>query len=638
MKTPHLAGRARASVLFVLAAAAPACSRSPPPRPPRQTVVDVPEVRVRVPSAAERIEAALARHERPRAPRVEVTAAPEGVLPRAPKSAALAQAPSKRVIVLHDEWIATRMLGIADPELRRLLESAGLARAFARECFEAASTPETVVVDLDFDGTRATVDLADAKPSRNAACVRKALAERIDANGRMNMRFRVAVRFVPDGELGDGGALAEEESELGRLLARETDAARARELALLLGARRLDMAWLSPATARDAHATTARAAFEDALARAGDDTPARSAALYGLVLAHTMLGTFAEAARAARALACPSRYPSHTAPLTLDQDHPPPWWEAWERVHPTPLSATRPAQRKPPPGGAPGPRTWDEETSYRSPYDRCTAPPAVPVRWVVDAWRSIAAYHAVVDRAAGPFHDNRAATALRLALAAAGTNRDAAGAVPFAVLELGRVLVYQQRYGEAVRVLARIAAPPGDRELLERAAQLVATSLTYVDLEGPGENEPMIERPDVLDVEVNASVAERKIGVVVERASRPELVPQNETFTPLVMHWMAWELGVIGVNRPAVALAEQFLTRYPRHRDAPLVQWEQAETYTMMSNYFRAGAPEAIEPKRLAAEARARLAQYGPGSAWAEANRTDAEALERAVVLARPKP
>ena len=104
------------------------------------------------------------------------------------------------------------------------------------------------------------------------------------------------------------------------------------------------------------------------------------------------------------------------------------------------------------------------------------------------------------------------------------------------------------------------------------------------------------------------------------------------------MHWMSWELGVIGMNRPSVALAEQFLTRYPRHRDAPLVQWEQAETYAMMANYFRAGAPEAVEPRRLAAEARARLAHYVGSTPWTEANRNDAEALQRAVDLARPKP
>jgi len=171
------------------------------------------------------------------------------------------------------------------------------------------------------------------------------------------------------------------------------------------------------------------------------------------------------------------------------------------------------------------------------------------------------------------------------------------------------VLVHQQRYGDAARVLERLASAD-DRELVERAAQLVATSLTFVDLEGPTESEPTIDRLDLLDTEPNPIAAERRIAFVVERASLPELVPQSESFAPLVMHWMSWELGVIGMNRPSVALAEQFLTRYPRHRDAPLVQWEQAETYAMMANYFRAGAPEAVEPRRLAAEARARLAHY----------------------------
>ncbi len=127
------------------------------------------------------------------------------------------------------------------------------------------------------------------------------------------------------------------------------------------------------------------------------------------------------------------------------------------------------------------------------------------------------------------------------------------------------------------------------------------------------------------------------ISVVVERASRPDLVPQNDSFTPLVMHWMSWELAMLAMNRPSVALAEQFLSRYPLHRDAPLVQWEQAETYALISNYFRAGAPEAIEPKRLAAEARARLTQYVGSTPWTEQNRNDAEAIQRAIILARSR-
>jgi hypothetical protein len=206
--------------------------------------------------------------------------------------------------------------------------------------------------------------------------------------------------------------------------------------------------------------------------------------------------------------------------------------------------------------------------------------------------------------------------------------------VPVATLELGRVLVHQQRHAEAARVLGRLVAPPDDRELLERAAQLVASSLTFLDLEGPGEDEPRIERPDVLDTEPNPTVAERKLSAVIERASRPDLVPQNDSFTPLVMHWMSWELAAIAMHRPSVALAEQLLTRFPRHRDAPLVQWEQAETYTLMWSYYRVGAPEAVEPKRLAGEARARLAQYVGTTPWTEANKNDAEALRRAVVLA----
>jgi hypothetical protein len=177
-----------------------------------------------------------------------------------------------------------------------------------------------------------------------------------------------------------------------------------------------------------------------------------------------------------------------------------------------------------------------------------------------------------------------------------------------------------------------------DRELAERAAQLLATSLTYVDLEGPAETEPMVDRPDPMDFEPNPLVAEKKLQVVVDRVDRAELVPQNETFTPLVTHWLAWELQTSGMNRPALAAQQKFLARFPNHRDAPLVQWEQAETYATMSLYFKTGSPDAVEPTRLAAGARSRLAQYVGSTPWTDANRNDGEALQRAVDLARAKP
>jgi hypothetical protein len=630
-------------VVAVIVTAASACGAPPAAQPPRTPVVNVPAARQRVLTARERIEAALARHERARAPRVELTAAPESLRPKAAKAASLAQAPSPRpVIVVPDDSVPSRVLAHTDLQLRRL-ESASLARVLLRECFGTATGPEVVVSDLELDGRKATVEGVDATRSPSAACVRKHLAEQIEANGR-SLRLRISARFVPrtDGAGADaarGAASAtsvdEEITELARMLEGSADTARMRELVLLLGARQLDAARLS-ATARDEHLTAARAAFEHALVMAGTDVPARAAALHGLATSLSMLGKLTESVRAARALACPSRYPSPSEPITLDQDHPEGWWTRWESVHPTPIGATKPAARKLAGLGPGGPRTWDEETKYRSPYEGCTPPSDVPAIWVADAWRDIAAFHAESDPTSGPFHDNRAATALRHALASSSVD-----SAPYVTFELGRVLVHQQRYGEAARVLARLGsiADVRDRELVERAAQLVATSLTYLDLEGPSESEPMVDRPDVLDIEPNPLVAEKKLQVVVDRIDRPELVPQNETFTPLVLHWMAWELQACAMNRAAIAAQQKFLSRFPNHRDAPLVQWEQTETYTMMSLYYRPGSPEIAEPARLAGEARARLSsEYVGSTPWTDANRNDPEALQRAVDLARAKP
>lgn len=629
-------------VASVIVTVASACGAPPDPSSPRSTVVAVPVARLGALTPGERIEAALAHHDRARAARVELTAAPESAVPHATKSAALAQAsPGKGVITMASDELASRMLSLPDLQLRRL-ESSDVARQLLRTCFAAATSPELVVSLLELEVSKTTIESADERKAPHAACVRKQIAEHIEANGR-NVRLRISARFFPrsEGAAGDAPAptaasIDEELAELGRKIPASSEPARTRDLVVLLGTRHVEAARLATEPkSRDQHLAAAKVAFDEALVRAGTDVPSRTAALHGLADTLAQLGKLDEAVRASRALVCPSRFPAATEPAALEQDHPERWWSQWENVHTTPIALTKPAQRKPvlvAPGSL-GPRSWDEETKYRSPYDGCTPPADVPAAWVVDAWRDIASFHAEHDVQGGAFHDNRAATALRFALASA-TGDSAA----FVALELGRVLIHQQRYAEALRVLGRLSPLSGDRELIERAAQLVATSLTYVDLEGPGESEPMVDRLDVLDMDPNPLVAEKKLQVVEGRADQPELVPQNATFTPPVLHWLAWELATLGMNHPAVAVQRKFLVRFPNHRDAPLVQWEQAETYATMALYYRTGAPEAAEPTRLAGEARARLAQYVGNTAWTEANRNDTEALRRAADLARAKP
>lgn len=555
-----------------------------------------------------------------------------------PVAAGAPPAAPKKVIRIHSDPIPTRLLALAGDDVR-LLESGNLARALLRRCFGNGAGPESIVSHLDVRPPQTTIDGPDSVRSPSAACVRKLLVDLFEPSWR-SIRLRIVVRYVPNG---DGGAsdpppipstesLVEEEiAELGRMLTGVAAPSRQRELLMLLGARQLEASGFTNG-GDDARLAAAHGAFGEAFALA-ETEGARGAALHGMFTSLTLLGKLDDAAIAARALTCPSRHPSPTAHVALDQDHPAEFWSVWETVHSTPISLTKPAQRKVIAPKPVGPRTWDEETKYRSPYEGCAAPPDVPAGYVVDAWRGLAAYHAEHDPAGGPFRDNRRVTALRLAV------RSARGEVgTFATLELGRALVRQQRFGEAARVLGRLASPLADRDLTERAAQLVAASLAFVDLEGPDESEPFIERADVLDTETSSVVVERKMSVVVERLERPELVPQNDTFTPLVARWLAFELGQVDVHRPAIATQQRFLTRFPNHRDAPVVQWEQARTYELMSSSLRAGTPEAVDMKRNVSEARARLTRYVGTTPWTEANRNDAEALARAVQIARAKP
>ena len=301
-------------------------------------------------------------------------------------------------------------------------------------------------------------------------------------------------------------------------------------------------------------------------------------------------------------------------------------------MHPTAIAKTTPTPRPPLVQG--GPRTWDEETKYRSPYDGCVpleAPPAV----VADAWRRIGRFHALMDTAAGPFRLNRGVTALRLSLASAS-----APLRSFVSLDLARAYLRQQRFGEAARVLLPVLASPdpSDPGLTVRAAQLLASSLTYLDMEGPPESEPSTgDWPDPADAIVNPELLAQKMRIVVDRTDAPELAPAAPTTAPLVLRWLSWELMVAGHPEGARLAARKFLDRFPNHRDAPAAQWQELAALQMLPGPHKPGAPAALEATKLVEEARARLRRYVGDTPWTQANKDDPEALDRAATFAQKK-
>jgi hypothetical protein len=654
----RLAGLARLAALTRLAALAgvascAACAAGPESRPAPRTEVTV-SAPPRLPDARERVDAALARHDGVRAARVELVAAPDdpfpaGARPAQPAASAAGKvsAAGRKVIVLHDEVWPSRVLALTTEE-SRIFESPLVASSLLTTCFGGALDPARVVNDLDL-GAPPTIAAVEPGPSADGACVRSLLLP-FATPSSVPLRLRITARLAFSGDESDAAArsappssagINEELAELRRRLGEGPEPARARPLLLLLGARLLDAARLD-ASGRTEHQAAARDAFERVASDRTDDAASHAAALFGLSVAEGARGERAEAMRAARSLVCPSRFPRWDGPVGLEHDHPQGYWDAWETMHFTPISTTPPATQKTQAATAStarsgtsgtGPTSWQEETRYHSPYEGCRAPSGIPNEWVTRAWQTIADHHLGDDPAAGPFRDHRAVSALRAALAAARGE-----SAVLARLALGRVLLHQQRPAEVVRALAPLAGAPVDREVMKRAAQLVASALTFVDLDGSTEDEAWVLRPDVFDVEPNPNVAGKKLRVVVERLDDPQRLPSLGALLPLVMRWMSFELTRMSMLEPALLVQERFLARFPLHREAAVVSWEHAQTTSMLASSIRPGATGHVEAARIAAEARAQLAHYSGDTAWTQANHDDPEALRRGADLATRKP
>ena len=408
---------------------------------------------------------------------------------------------------------------------------------------------------------------------------------------------------------------------------------------LLLGARSVDATFLpGPDEARARLLQKARDAFE----RLVIDYPAsdlRAAALIGLGMTLHQASDPRGAARALRAVLCPNRYDFSRDrggdAGKLPQDHSVDYWKAWE-VHRDELRAARARGRRT--GPAPAPPADDERT-YQSPYEGCVRADLGSTRayWVMESWRVLGAIHDATGRAfgsyvgGGPFEWNRAATAYRRALDESGDSP----ARPELLFALGRTLIRQERYRDAVRtlveLLAWLDAHDSDPEMVTRACQLVATSLTHEDFDGPPEDEPFYARPDALDVEPRPAVVEARLRVGIERVSDSSIVPADRTWTPQVYYWLAWEYAAMRQFHSALTVEGAFLKRWPLHRDAPLVQWDTAAAFDALASSWRPGSRERGVYARSAADARATYASlYEGDTAWTRAHRLNEDVLRRA--------
>jgi hypothetical protein len=574
---------ARAAVALSVVVAG--CARPTTPARERRTSAERPATKV--PTAQERIEAAIAQGTATPLPRVEITAAPISELPLA------RNAPAPGAIAMHDDYWPARLLERGGIEPFEWPESEPFASALLKECAPFARAGDVVVTDLRLTRPRIAAATVRASSQVLAECIEKGLSARA-GTPYLDLTVRVTARFVA--------------------------------------------APSASVVSEDVAALEAALAAFQRVAALGETRPgARAIALDAMASVLLLQDKPLDALAASRAVVCPSRFPFSATSPALAQDHPADYWRAWEQLHPAPVARSTPSAH---PALVPGgPRTWEEETTYRSPYEGCQsldAPPSVVSR----SWRRIGAHHLARDVAAGPFRSNRAATAFRRAVASAPASASAEGgeARAFASLDLARTLLTQQRYREASRVLDAVltSKSPPDAELTSRAAQLLATALTHFDLEGPPESEPSVgDWPDLLDTEVQPAAVARKMRVVLERVDDPALVPPDPATQALVLRALSWELLAVGLHATALAVARTFLERFPMHRDAPRLQWDALLASRMLGAMNRPGSAAAAEGARHEAEERARLSGYVGDTPWTRANRSDAEALAHAVWLSQ---
>lgn len=391
-----------------------------------------------------------------------------------------------------------------------------------------------------------------------------------------------------------------------------------------------------------------------------------------------------EAQQVWRSLACNNRYPYPvpTDPTNPDkdlivkkpQDHENKYWDAWESMHPEPIGIAsaknknkkKRAEPKLPNPDKKGqiatkssedePMDEDEETVYRNIYpDDCkpipqkTEPGAEP-RYIAEVWWQIGEHHFELGDVKGrPFNYNRAVSAYRQSMK---TVQDKVRKPVYAVsmYKLAWTYFKQQRYKAAVQEFVELLKHTDEMEKLtgdtgadfrKEAADYIAGSLTYVDFDGPGEDEPFIIRPDpVLDSGKPPSEQERLMRIGFERVQDEKIVPQDRKWTIEIYRALAKEYHELGQFGNETLVLEAILKKWPLHRDAPVIQDELAKVYDRRTELAQPGSPEAALYASKALEARTGLADYvvsddGATKPWVEANKDDPEAIQRAERLVK---
>jgi hypothetical protein len=383
---------------------------------------------------------------------------------------------------------------------------------------------------------------------------------------------------------------------------------------------------------------------------------------YYLGHAYTDSARLDEGQQAWRALVCNNRYqikddPKDSSKILqqpLAQDHDDKYWTDWYNRHPLPLdhAANKNAKVgvKAPAATAAKkePRLANgdtEESRFDDPYADCqpipqnTLPGDEP-RYIAEVWWQLGNYHFdQLDPHGGPFNLNRAVSAYDHSMQ---FKRPPIYGV--SMYKQAWTFFKQQRYHTGVDWFVKLLFYTDDEEkrtgdpgadFRTEAYTYIAGSLTYVDFQGPPPEHPYIPRNDVLDTEPDPLVAERKMGIAIQRVQDPTLIPQDKKWTVEIYKSLAQEFIEITQNRNAVAMLELTLQKFPMDRDAPVMQNKVAELYDQLARLAPEGSAARAEYSSKALEARTRLAQYVGTTPWVDANRDDPEALATAEQLVK---
>jgi len=371
-----------------------------------------------------------------------------------------------------------------------------------------------------------------------------------------------------------------------------------------------------------------------------------------------------EAQQVWRSLVCHDQfvYPTEADPqdprkdkvAPLPQDHDEEYWRGWEAQHPDAGPAKTSGGAKRPPARAParpkngkGGSDLTDESGFLDPFPRTCKPVAQKTatgdepRYLAEVWWLIGDYHFnEVSRAGGPFNFNRAESAYRHSL-----EFKKPPVYGVAMYKLAWTYYKQQRYRTSVTQFVQLLKHADEQEKLtgdpgadfrSEAFTYIAGSLTYLDFDGPTADEPYIPRNDVLDdSSLTPDQVEKKMHIGIDRVQDPALIPQDQKWTVDIYKALAQEYRELNQYKNTIELSEIILTKWPMHRDAPVVQNNIADIYDTLVRGAREGTPEYAEFSAKALEARTKLAKYVGNTAWVDANKDDPEAIQTAEKLVR---